>query len=591
MTTARQRLLVIVLSFCVLALIMPASVVGYRQQASYGVDILRADSLIRGVVPGSAAALAGIEPGDRVGIHAMTVDEHLHLMYPRAGARLDLVIEHGGTARTVSLVAADLPVDETVARLILGEFISSLAFVVVGTVLVFLRPSPMTWWLWLYCILIFPVNEMLEFYSFLPERQFANVWLVGRTLFGGFSVFPLLPFALRFPHERITGWRARWRGFAIASTVVAFVYYALLSWRGLHYGVGQFTLFNGLPALALYALVAGIIVLTYYTSHGVERQRLKWAVFGMLIAFTAEIAAYVPGPAWLSPLAGLISIVMPLTVAYATLRHRLIAVDFVVNRALAYGLLTAALLVIVSLIDWLTARFISEYHLALYVEAGSSIGLGFALNRLHQGLESFLDRLFFRERHRVENRMELIARSLPFARRVSSIEKALVDEPERLLKLASAALFRRTEEDGPFVRSRSTGWSDEDSAEVDAENQLVRTLMAERRTLTNREAGWAAELPAPHHAAAPNVYVPIFCRQSLSAVAVYGAHRNGTSLDPAEIALLSSLAPGAGVALDQITFETLRKELDEALRRADIDEQVVRALTGHAPQRPADAAS
>ena len=47
------------------------------------------------------------------------------------------------------------------------------------------------------------------------------------------------------------------------------------------------------------------------------------------------------------------------------------------------------------------------------------------------------------------------------------------------------------------------------------------------------------------------------------AVALYGAHRNGSDLDPDERAMLGTLADRAGAAYEHVESETLRREVAE----------------------------
>lgn len=569
MKLTRQRVLVIVLSLVALAVFMPAATKGWQTHGAFGMRILRGENLVRGVDPGSPAAQAGIVPGDHIDIAALGIAGHLRLVYPNPGDRLAFAIRHGNETRTVTLTAGAREIPDVVRWLTVLEFLSTAAFIIVGAILVFFRAAPMTWWLWAYCIGIVPINELLDYYSFLPGGALAAAWLAGRTLLGGFSVFPLLPFVLRFPHDRISGWRERIRIPAVALVVVIFFYYVAISWIGLRYGIDDYSRLNGVPALVMYLAAATILIATYVQAHGSERQRLKWAVVGMMIAFAAQITNYIPGSVLLPPLAEIVSIVMPISVAYAALRHRLIDVEFVVNRAIVYGGLTAMLLSFVSLIDWLTSRFISEYHLALYAEAGATIAIGFALDRLHGGLEDITDRFFFRSRHVAEQQLERVAQSLVFATRLQSIEEALVDEPARWLALASAALFRHDDASGTFVRGHSIGWGGDDLASFEDDAPIARYLHAERKAITAEAAAWHVR-DLPGGAAAPALYVPIFSRNRLHAIAVYGAHVNSALPDPGEAAMIERLAPEASSAFDHLALDALTRQLTGARGRAAV---------------------
>jgi hypothetical protein len=564
-----QRIWVIVLSLVLLAIFMPAATDGWQTHGSFGMRISRAENVVRLVVPRSPADDAGIVPGDRVDIGALGIAGHLSLMAPRPGTTLRLIVDHDGASRAVTLTAVRRERTATLRWLIVGEFVSTAAFIVVGGLLVFLRPAPMTWWLWLFCAGIVPVNDLLDFYSFLPSGVQTGTWLFARVFLGGFSTFPLMPFVLRFPNDRISGWRARVRVPAIALTVVLLAFYATIAWVGLTRGLDHYSLLNALPALAVYLFSSILIVLTYSGSQGAERQRLKWAVMGLLAGFVAQVVVYVPAAPWVSPLAGIVSIVMPLSVAYAALRHRLIDADFVINRALVYGLLTAALISIVSLVDFVVSQFIGEYHLALYLEAGASIAIGFALDRFRSQLDRLTDRLFFQARHRAEAQILRVTRSLDFARHEETIQEALVDEPVRWLGLASAALFEYDAANAVYRRTHASGWGREHLDTVADDANLVRYVRVEREPLTARDVAW--DDPAlPVAAAAPALYVPIFRREELYGILIYGSHTNTTTLDPSEVTLLSALGRRAALAFDHLAYDIMEEQLHAANQRAGL---------------------
>ena len=85
----------------------------------------------------------------------------------------------------------------------------------------------------------------------------------------------------------------------------------------------------------------------------------------------------------------------------------------------------------------------------------------FLLSRIHEWLTEVADRLFDRDFRHAEEHLAAIGRAIQQADALGEIERLLVDEPLRALKLASAALFR--EEDSVFRRRASAGWSAADA--------------------------------------------------------------------------------------------------------------------------------
>ena len=88
--------------------------------------------------------------------------------------------------------------------------------------------------------------------------------------------------------------------------------------------------------------------------------------------------------------------------------------------------------------------------------------LVFLIARAHEWTTELVDRLFDRDFRRAEKRLGAVGQDIQRAESLADIERLLVDEPMRALRLASTALFR--EEDGVFRRRVSAGW---DAADAD----------------------------------------------------------------------------------------------------------------------------
>jgi len=154
----------------------------------------------------------------------------------------------------------------------------------------------------------------------------------------------------------------------------------------------------------------------------------------------------------------LTSVLVPLTIGYAVIKHRVIDVSFVVNRALVYGALTTLLVGMFSVIDWFFVDYLRLARLGTIAEVAAVVGFGLWFKGLHMRVDSFIDATFFRQRHAAERQLARNAAALPFATTTQIVATALVKEPVRALGLASAALFWRNK-DGVYVREELEGWS------------------------------------------------------------------------------------------------------------------------------------
>jgi hypothetical protein len=91
--------------------------------------------------------------------------------------------------------------------------------------------------------------------------------------------------------------------------------------------------------LAATALVS--LVVRFRRARGVERQQLKWLVYGWGLSAAANTLVPVSWAAGILP--WLVNWAVAIAIAVAILRYRLYEIDRLINRTLVYGLLTALL--------------------------------------------------------------------------------------------------------------------------------------------------------------------------------------------------------------------------------------------------------
>jgi len=265
-------------------------------------------------------------------------------------------------------------------------------------------------------------------------------------------------------------------------------------------------------------------------------------------------------------IANLAQALFPIALAYAVLRHRVIDLNFALNRTVVYGLLTTLVVVVVTLVDWGTSRLLSQTRLALAVEATATIGFGLTLNWLHGRVEALVDRIVFRERHIAERRIEQRIAALPYATSETSVDLAMSAEAVKVLQLKSAAVFRRADADEPFRRVSDEGWPADSVREIDRDSLLVRTLLAEERTFFLSDLAIDHE-GLPHDDRKPILAVPIAAQHELLGFALYGAERDGASPDPQKIALLKRLAEASSTAYSMVEARRWRARVGELERQ------------------------
>jgi len=522
--------------------------------------------------PDGPANRAGLRPGARLDIAATDPQYRFLAIYGTtlsAGQELRFAVEQEGQVRHIVLITDPEPMDLATKLFIITRELAMLLFVGIGAALVLLRPSPATWGFYFYCLGLHGAPDVvapLEFGSpwnhvvWSLQGMFINAGFIGVAVFGAF-----------FLHDNPTGWRRYVLPLA-GILVLSFAITQACVWPTLNAGRSVATVGNvALGIQAFMALIAmyGLIE-TYVVARGEDRQRIRWVVLGFGISLSGQVLNALlyrhPPPYWIHATLLLSGVVVPITVAYAIIKHRVIDVSFVVSRALVYGILTTLLVGVFSLIDWFFTDYLRLARLGTVAEVGAVVAFGLWFNGLHRRVDSFIDATFFRQRHQAEMQLARVAAALPLVSTPTAVAHFLVHEPARTLGLASAALFRR-ERNGEYRREESEGWSATAVTILDASDEPFLALaQAERGPLSIYEHPWQrADIPSG--ARRPALALPIVVRGELAAVAFYGSHVHGEALDPDEIRMIAQLATGASAAYDHIEADALRREND-ALRSA-----------------------
>jgi len=305
----------------------------------------------------------------------------------------------------VALVAVPclraLPADDPAARYLLASWASVSIFVsIFGALLVALDGRPMTVGFGLFCLFSTgPVFVAQNDLAGLPAIAIAIATTATTILYDvgaiGFGIF-----ALRFPVDAAPGRRGtvmRVVPYAIALFVALDVLNAVLWAHGRTDLWGDFCEYG--LYLGVFAVSAVAIVRTYAGTSGDQRRRVLWVVVGAAVGYAA-LLVYNVGYFFNLPVlqyaAGICEIAIPLMVGYAILRHRVLDITIVVNRAAVFGVVMTVLICAIALVHWFVGKELEKTHLQLEFELLAAIILGLSLHRLHAFVEMLMERVFFR---------------------------------------------------------------------------------------------------------------------------------------------------------------------------------------------------
>lgn len=529
---------------------------------------------VRAVALGSPADLAGVVAGDDIVLAAMPIGERRYLagvgFAVPVGATVHLRFVHAGVARDAALTAVPVELSQEDRFSLFLQCGAALMFIVVGAALILLRPMPATWGFGLYCLLVLPTNDHpFPLASAATSLAATGLYDIVQNL----GVVGLVLFALEFPRPFATPWRDGVR----RSLPVLFVGLAAMT---LYPDVANLLLGTGatfenwtlqIVFGATFALAMFILCDSYRRIAIDERERLRWVLIGFglgslasyvgsTLVFSSLIA--IDPPAWLANALVSLNVLLPLTVAHAVVRHRVLDINFVISRALAYASLTTILAALFGLLDWVFGHLLEEFRMSRVVQAAVSISIAFAFDSLHKRTENAVETIFFRKRRAAEARLTRLAHQLTQARSAQVVTEALIGEASDALELSSAALFEKNAA-GAFARVAAHAWRDADCALLDDTNLLVLALRAQKQAVNLAELPWR-RADVPSGGATPLVAVPMDSRGELTGIVLYGGHPDGGDVDPAELALLERLAHAASVAIDELNSERLRAENERA---------------------------
>jgi signal transduction histidine kinase len=198
------------------------------------------------------------------------------------------------------------------------------------------------------------------------------------------------------------------------------------------------------PALAVLLLLSIISVVSRWRGvRGAERQQLKWlayvgAVVGtaVLCGIASAVASGTSYPTVLFFGVGIfgVTVAVPLAIGTAVLRYRLYDVDFIINRTLVYGALTAAIIgTYVLVVGYLGATFRTGGNLAISLIATGIVAVLF--QPMRDRLQRAANRLMYGERDDPYAVLSRLGRRLEATLAPEATLEAIVETVAEALKL------------------------------------------------------------------------------------------------------------------------------------------------------------
>lgn len=334
--------------------------------------------------------------------------------------------------------------------------------------------------------------------------------------------------------------------------------------NGFTSGIYSYLLGIMLNALAATALVRR------FREHAtlIERQQIKWAVFGMLVVsalaplrfglifalpvlgLPADSAVYLLFDVGQRPLFSLVLTIIPTCFAIALLRYRLWNIDPLISRVLVYGTLSVLLATTyaISVIGiGALLQLVSGRGGTLAVAAATLLTAAVA-RPLRDRLQATIDRRFDRTRVDFQSALPAFIRDVHTLIALPELLQFLLTRSTELLKIAHGAVFLQV--DGRF--SLAAGHQ----LPADAPRQLPAELVAQLRP--------GAALTRPADPIFP-LLLPLLAwrsgRSKLTGALALGPRRSEQPYSLADQALLLSLVDQAGTAISVAQLVEVERQL------------------------------
>lgn len=295
------------------------------------------------------------------------------------------------------------------------------------------------------------------------------------------------------------------------------------------------------------------LILSYREATAGERARLRWVLATFAVGFSGVIALFVAAVAGVNSEAiqpfALTILAIPVGLAYAILRHRVLDMTFVVNRAVVYSVVSLIVVGVFILFEWLLSHVVeSNSRASVLLQLGGALALGLSVRFVHGRVDTYVDDLFFRERHLAEEAIRRFAHEAALITDADVLVKRSVEVAQRNARLAGAAFYARRGDRYVPLYSTIANASD-----LDKNDEAVLNMRAwhgpvhHRSFFDSRLCGEDA--------------FPMIVRGQLAGFLVCGSKLSHEALAPDERDALRVLARDAGIALDSLRISRIEAEL------------------------------
>jgi two-component system, NtrC family, sensor kinase len=546
------------------------------------------------VVPNSPAQKAGIRPGDQiVQINEVPVTRALEVTKKlwRAGlwTQVRYKLSRNGEEFETPLVTAPAEKPASIENYL--RF-AGLLYLFIGFFILWKRwNAPRAIHFYVFCLVSF-IFCSFHYSGKLDAFDYEVYWagIVARLL----APTLLLHFALVFPERTEPASRSlrNWL-FVYSVPVTLLIVHFLVASANLGWvpWLGSRILLDKIE-LGYFGLCYLTTGLVFYFSYknapsGVLRQQLKWLMGGTFVGSMPCALLYIVPfslgltvAAWMK-FSVLSLVLIPLCFGYAIIRYRLMDVDIIFKRGLAYTAATAGVLVVFF-------AFIGLIGLVFHTQANGKWGAVLAIviaasifEPFRQWFQSRLDRFFYRDRLDYRRTLIEFGSALTNEVRLDPMLSSVMDRVSQTLLVDRIAVFvEDPEQPGQLRLARSMGLRSSEPLDLSF-LQPSRPELATGALFfeSPRMADVSDSVRRTLEQLDLNYFVPCRIREHTVAVLGLGKTVDGDFLSSDDVELVTTIGGYVAVALDNAQlYSSLEQKALEIARLKDFSENIVESL-------------
>jgi two-component system, NtrC family, sensor kinase len=551
----------------------------------------------KGVTPNGPGDKAGVKAGDRLlrinnhptdGSITSFVDFQKLLYRVGVYAKATYLLNRQGENVEVPSVIP-VPADRSMNA---GLRLIALIYLGIGLYVLFRRwTAPKSTHFYIFCLVSF-AHYSFHFTGKLNAFDWTIFW--GSIAAGALQAALFLHFALTFP-ERPRGKKLGWLvslvyvpGLLVLGTWI----FAVMQLRPTQSLLWKLESLQMLYTTVYFVMAAVVLWRSYRrAATPLQQQQMKWISRGTVLAIGPYILIYVlPYLFGVLPTAAMkisvLSLVfLPVTWGYAIVRYRLMDVDIIFKRGVAYTLATAAIVgayfvLIGSLAGSITTKYPNTGTAGLIAVI---IITALVFEPLKNWIQVRVDRFFYRKRYDYRRTLIEFGRELSSEMDLGAMLTSVIDRLSRTLLVDRIAVFLATDaEANEFVMEKSFGISYNGSLDlgflvVERPEQYAGHIFFDNTRKALQESAAARETIAKLNL---NYYIPCTVQNRTIAVLGLGKTVSGEFLSSDDVELLETLAGYIGIAIQNARlYASLEQKASEYERLKDFNENIVESIS------------